>query len=142
MMKYLEFLDKLFVGNKSCFQKRHDPVSCAKCEHWDDAKGCEFIRIDFTEIRKLHDLLTAADIPHTFEPLNGGWHLSYFDPDSGDRVCSAITHKFSYGQYLGLVEIMGLLTPEESENDSVVGYLTGNDVFRRIKAHWEEKVEN
>ena len=27
---------------------------------------------------------------------------------------------------------MGLLTPEEEENDSVVGHLTAKEVFRRI----------
>jgi hypothetical protein len=31
------------------------------------------------------------------------------------------------------IEIMGLLTPEEQEYDSVVGYLTAEEVFRRIK---------
>jgi len=137
MMKYLEFSERMLVGLDKCMQNGGDLEHCAECKHWSDAEGCEFLKIDFTEIRKLHDLLTAAEIPHTLKPRFAGWHLVY--PDSGERVCSAITHRISYGQYLGLIEIMGLLTTEELENDSVLGYLTGDDVFERIKAHWEGK---
>lgn len=32
---------------------------------------------------------------------------------------------------------MGLLTPEEAEQDSVCGWLTADNVFERIKKHWE-----
>ena len=43
----------------------------------------------------------------------------------------------SYGYKDGLIEIMGLLTEEEREQDDVVGYLTPEEVFRRIKRDWE-----
>ena len=32
---------------------------------------------------------------------------------------------------------MGLLTEEEAKTDRVVGWLDADDVFRRIKEHWE-----
>ena len=32
---------------------------------------------------------------------------------------------------------MGLLTDEESERDSVVGWLSAKNVFERIKKHYE-----
>lgn len=33
---------------------------------------------------------------------------------------------------------MGLLTEEESKYDSVVGYLTAQEVFNRIKNHYDK----
>lgn len=52
-------------------------------------------------------------------------------------VCSVIYGYGSYGVEKGLLEIMGLLTPEEEEFDSVIGDLTADDVFARIKKHWD-----
>ena len=43
----------------------------------------------------------------------------------------------TYGGKQNLLEIMGLLTPEESKSDCVCGWLTAEDVFARIKAHYE-----
>ena len=48
-------------------------------------------------------------------------------------MVSAIEGFGSYGYADDLIEIMGLLTPEESENDSVKGWLTAEEVFKRIK---------
>lgn len=77
--------------------------------------------------------------------LNWGWQVCVYYPD-GERMISAIEGYGTYGYgawdhgVLGsdekdgdLIEIMGLLTPEESEHDSVAGYLTAEEVFRRIK---------
>ena len=54
------------------------------------------------------------------------------------RVCSVIQGTCTYGGLENKLEIMGLLTEEEAENDSVCGWLTAEDVFQRIKAHWEK----
>lgn len=35
-------------------------------------------------------------------------------------------------------EILGLLTEDETEDDWVAGYLTAQDVFERIKKHYDE----
>ena len=58
-------------------------------------------------------------------------------PNLTDKVCSVIYGGFSYGGVEGFLEIMGLLTPKEKEYDMVVGWLTADDVFERIKNHWE-----
>lgn len=97
--------------------------------------------IDFAEMDKLEQLLVEADIPYDKERMFGGKHLIY--PRKGDdQVCSVILHKGSYGRRNGLLEIMGLLTDEELELNNVAGCLTADDVFGRIKRHWEEKGEN
>lgn len=56
--------------------------------------------------------------------------------DGEKRVCSAIQTNFSYGHELDLIEIMGLLTEEEREEDSVKGWLAAEEVFKRIEKHW------
>ena len=94
--------------------------------------------IDFAEMDKLEQLLVESNIPHEKSRVFGGKQLRY--PCKGEaRVCSIILHKGSYGRHNGLLEIMGLLTDEELECDTVAGSLTADDVFRRIKNHWEEK---
>ena len=52
-------------------------------------------------------------------------------------VCSAIQGDYTLGGRENLIEIMGLLTEEERERDDVVGYLTPEEVFWRIKKDWE-----
>lgn len=82
--------------------------------------------IDFAEMDKLEQMLVEAGIPYEKSRVFGGKQLQY--PCKG-----------SYGRSEGLLEIMGLLTDEELEYDDVAGYLTADDVFCRIKRHWEEK---
>lgn len=66
----------------------------------------------------------------------GCYHIFY--PNKTIRECSVICNPMSYGHEEGLLEIMGLLTREESEDDDVVGWLTAEDVFNRIKKDWKE----
>lgn len=66
----------------------------------------------------------------------GCYHILY--PNNIIRECSVICNPYSYGGKEGLLEIMGLLTKEESENDDVIGWLTAEDVFNRIKKDWKE----
>lgn len=114
------------------------------------------------EIHRLHDMLTEAGIEHEFLDrtpegyrewekitnrvnINWGYQVVVYYPD-GERMISAIEGYGSYGfggwdhgfggsdeKDGDLIEIMGLLTPEEQQFDSVVGYLTAEEVFRRIK---------
>lgn len=56
-------------------------------------------------------------------------------------VCSVIQGKYSHGGDQNLLEIMGLLTKEEEACDSVKGWLTAEEVFGRIKKHWDAKKE-
>lgn len=83
-------------------------------------------------------MLQDAGIP--FEtcrrPEIMGYQAVY--PSNAARVCSVITGAYTYGGDEGLLEIMGLLTEEEREIDSVKGWLTAEDVFSRIQKHWQE----
>lgn len=103
----------------------------------------------YTEIFKLAILLAKAEIPYILEhrkdPL-GGYQISYPHGDfevseKGVRICSAVEHSFSYGNEKDLIEIMGLLTPEEWDIDGVVGDLTAKEVYKRISKHWKENKE-
>lgn len=98
----------------------------------------------YDEIFKLEAMLKEAQIPFVFKrhPGMNGFQICY--PTYGrERICSVILHNGSYGREQGLLEIMGLLMPWE-DGDDVLGYLTADDVFERIKAHhadkWEELV--
>lgn len=92
--------------------------------------------MNYTEINRLHKMLTKAEIPHTFQPAFDGFQIRY--EHLGQLVCSAISHCYSYGGSKNKIEIMGLLTAEEAECDSVVGYLSADDVFNRIFQHWQK----
>ena len=88
-----------------------------------------------TQMNVLIDLLNAANIPFELtadacgNPSNQVWY-----PDEDDPVCDVICHQFSYGGDRGLLEIMSL-----NENyNNVEGFLTAEEVFKRIKADYEK----
>lgn len=90
----------------------------------------------YTEILRLSEMLTRAGIGHVVETLFDGWHIVY-GTEHG-TVCSVIEHRFSYGQEADRLEIKGLLDEHELVIfGDVVGWLTAEDVFERIKAHHE-----
>lgn len=96
-----------------------------------------FGQINTDEIRMLMHKLASANIPYEAREWAGGYQVVY--PDYGeDMVCSAIQHLGSYGGRDGYIEIMGLLTAEEEKHDSVKGWLTADEVFRRIEKHFKE----
>ena len=94
-----------------------------------------------TQMATLAEKLTQANIPFEIiymdkdifsragESIPQIWY-----PNFNDAVCDVICHKYSYGGDRGLLEIMGLVS-EECE-DSVEGYLTAEEVFKRISAHY------
>ena len=96
--------------------------------------------VEYKEIFKLKKKLEKANIPFVWIehdiPSKKGYQICY--PDNGiDRVCSVIEHSFSYGNEQDKLEIMGLLTPKEEESDSVVGWLSAKNVFKRIEKHYK-----
>lgn len=120
----------------------------------------------YGEIFKLHKMLEEADIQHEFidETPDSRWiipglgfdytkyHIYYpscdefrkginSETDTSSMGCSVIEGYGTYGEERDLLEIMGLLTPEEEEYDSVCGYLTAENVFERIKAAEERRKE-
>lgn len=99
----------------------------------------DFTTIDFSQIYRLKFMLEEAKIPFDFipRPTYNGYQIIY--PNEAKRSCSVILHDCSCGHESGLLEIMGLLTDEEFEHDSVRGYLTAEDVFKRILDDWNSK---
>lgn len=103
------------------------------------------------EIERLHKMLLDAGIEHDWcdrtppgynkwherypdwlgEKKNWGWQIRMYSPNR-KQVISAIEGFGSCCYDADLIEIMGLLTPEEKEYSRVVGWLTAEDVFERI----------
>ena len=90
--------------------------------------------INVKEAVRLCCLLAGSNIPFEVEGHCGGLVIKY--PSRAKEVCSIIQHQYSYGGTSGRLEIMGLLTPKEEEYDSVVGWLSADDVYARIAAHY------
>ena len=90
---------------------------------------------NYQEILKLDRMPTDASIPHTLDRLFDGWQVCYPTREEQELVMDAIEHYGSYGKDEDKLEIMGLLTPDEEEHDSILGYLTAEDVFERIRKH-------
>ena len=111
----------------------------------------------YTEILKLKTMLEEANIPFEFtDDFWGVYKLEesvkpnlYFGElfrhkypayqiRLGD-LADAIEHDGSYGNRQDLLEIMGGLTEKEEEHESVLGYLTAEEVFKRFKYCYEHK---
>lgn len=107
----------------------------------------------YKEIFKLKKMLEKADIPFEFIECFGydkrllsaypdimdHYQICYpvFDPDH--RIISVIGGFGAYGYEHDKLEIMGLFTPwERFEGNTVIGWLTAENVFKRIKKDWEE----
>lgn len=110
---------------------------------------------NYTEFDKLVKMLDDAKI--SYERDDDDPNLEYFKLTNNAPVkrirygkfpgtkigciCSVICGHGTYGGVEGLLEIMGLLTPDEEERDSVVGWLSAEDVFNRIKNHYDSNKE-
>lgn len=95
---------------------------------------------DYKEIIRLKEMLEQEEIPFEFRNLNGGYQLCY--PCINQRICSVVEHGFSYGAEDDKLEIMGLLTDEELEQDEVRGYLSAENVANRIRTHFNSYKES
>lgn len=100
--------------------------------------------MQYKEIFKLKEMLEKAGIPFEMSSFFDGYQIRYPSlKDDEYTVCLVIESRISYSSRCGdLLEIMGLLTDEEKETDEVVSCLTANNVFNRIKKHWEDKQGN
>lgn len=106
----------------------------------------------YKEIFKLKEMLEDAGIPFDFKEHFGlpeeivkafpdiCEHYQILYPSESDRYISVIEGFGTYGAERDLLEIMGGLTPEEIEanQDDVVGGLTAENVFDRIKNHYKK----
>lgn len=108
----------------------------------------------YNEILKLKDMLDKAKIPYqsftddcfnvkdklntvpksVFDSLKN--HYPAYQLRLNENI-DVIEHWGSYGNEDDLLEIMGALTEEEYKDDSVLGHLTAEEVFKRFKYCYE-----
>ena len=101
------------------------------------------MKIEIKEIFKLKVMLDNAEIEHEFydrtDKLGFKDYIKYqiivYNPITEDRLISVIEGYGTYGYEKDLLEIMGCLSKKEEKHDSVLGYLTAEEVFKRIKRH-------
>ena len=91
--------------------------------------------LNFYELSKLFLLLCDAGVPCEVRHVIDGLQVVY--PSIKNCICDAVCHSYSYGHEKGLLEIMGLVN-EEEVGDCVEGWLTAEEVFKRISAHYAE----
>lgn len=109
----------------------------------------------YTEILKLKEMLEEANIPFTFTddffnikpkidtrtPVDKAFYSHQY-PAYQIRLgnlADVIEHCYSIGCLADKLEIMGGLTEEEMDYDSVLGGLTAEEVFKRFKYCWEHQ---
>ena len=97
----------------------------------------------YTEIFKLKRMLDKIDLNYEFVDRSTYYFEQYqiMIHDNGKRIISVIEGDYSYGGDLNKLEIMGLLTDEEKELDSVVGWLSADDVYERIMKYYGSRKE-
>ena len=118
--------------------KWEDNMRLKKFDDLYDAKTGKYITDQFyREILRLDRMLCNEGIPHVLQKHTDGWQIIY-PKDGEERIMDAIENFGSYGSDKDLLEIMGLLTPEEEQHDRVVGYLTAKNVLERIKEHYRK----
>lgn len=109
----------------------------------------------YSEIFKLHEMLKKNDIPHDFFERDMGGQLfvyqilypnkeswDYMLPEEGarDMTCSVIEGPDTRGGQQNTLEIFGLMKGHDPDFDSLVGYLTAENVFNAIKKAEEERL--
>lgn len=98
--------------------------------------GLAKLNENYKGILRLESMLCEAGIPYEIIRKFDGWQIWY--PSASNHVADAIEHFCSYGSEDDKLEIMGLLTEEEEKSDSVLGWLTAEEVFERIEKHYLE----
>lgn len=103
----------------------------------------------YKEIFKLSEMLEENNIPFDFiigyglpKDIEERFSLEHYQlcyPSNVNRWISVIEGFGTYGSEKDRLEIMGGYTPLEKfkHRDEVIGGLTANNVFKRIKDHYE-----
>ena len=92
--------------------------------------------IDLTELNKLEKYLKEHGFLYERSDENWGFfynHQLIVYNEQKTREWDAICHGGSYGHKAGLLEIMGSLVDPKIDGDSVVGWLTADEVIERIE---------
>lgn len=103
------------------------------------------MKVDYKEIFKLKVMLDDKKIPYEFldrsivmdntlyKPF---YQLIVYIPDEEleekIRLISVVEGYGTYGEKIDLLEIQGCLTKKEEKEDSVKGFLTAKNVYKRI----------
>ena len=88
------------------------------------------------ELDKLEQYLKDEGIGYSRTDENAdswGRHQIVVFGQDAKVAWDAICHRGSYGFEQGLLEIYGSIVDEEKDGDSVVGWLTAEDVIKRIE---------
>ena len=108
----------------------------------------------YSEIFKLHEMLLIEDIPHDFIERDMGGRLFVYQilypnkeswdcmlPGEGarDMTCSIIEGPDTRGGDQNRLEIYGLFHGTDPDFDSLVGYLTAENVYNEIVKAEEER---
>lgn len=104
-----------------------------------------YVDTGFPELDKLEDYLLEKGIPHERSDESDGyfdWHqiTVYADNAKTERVWDAICHYGSYGYENKLLEVMGKPFVREDSEDDVCGYLTAEDVIKKLEEQEETYV--
>lgn len=91
--------------------------------------------VERTEMDSLIAMLEEVGIPFEVREIFGTPQVFY--PNRKDAVCDVICHWMSLGYEQGLLEIAGLTR----NDDSVEGFLTSWEVYKRIADHWRSQAE-
>lgn len=83
------------------------------------------------EILRLKEMLEKENIPFVFIEREEVKGYQIFKTRMGEIIFSVVQHKYSYGNDVNLLEMW------EMSKDDVEGYLSAEDVFERIKNHYE-----
>jgi len=103
------------------------------------------MKVDYKEIFKLKVMLDKANIPYEFydrsiflpEYEHVDYQIVVYKKNSDERLISVVQGFATYGNEKDLLEIMGCLTKKEYEVDTVLGWLTAKEVFKRIKKNYK-----
>lgn len=101
---------------------------------------------DLTELNRLEEYLKTNRIPyervdqddefldpeHVYCKGKSECHQLIVYNERGKRLWDAICHRGSYGAEAGLLEVMGDIVDEKTIGDTVEGWLTAEDIIRRI----------
>lgn len=98
------------------------------------------------EIERLKAMLDEANVPYVAD-----YRLSSYMGNDGcqiiinnknnERLCDAIQFYGSHGYENNLIEIMGGLTEEEEQEDTTLGWLSAEEVFKRFKYCYEHNTK-
>ena len=101
--------------------------------------------MEYKEIFRLKKMLEEANIPFKWDVDNfmggEGYQIIIYSKDGITILCDCFENLRSYGNKEDKLEIMDGLTEEEYENDSVLGWLTAEEVFKRFKYCYENNTE-